>query len=47
MISRSVTTGRILPNLWTFWDAVAATALAFSGIRLRNARTRLSPGGGP
>jgi hypothetical protein len=38
---------RILPNLWTFWDAVTATTLAFSGIRLRNARPRLSSGGGP
>ena len=38
---------RILPNLWTFWDAVTATNPAFSGIRLRNARPRLSPGGGP
>lgn len=29
---------RVLPRLWGFWDAVAASTLGFSGIRLRNAR---------
>lgn len=29
---------RVLPELWRFWDAVAASTLGFSGIRLRNAR---------
>ncbi|MCK2214524.1 hypothetical protein MF672_012090 [Actinomadura sp. ATCC 31491] len=29
---------RVLPNLWTFWNAVTASTLEFSGIRLRNAR---------
>jgi hypothetical protein len=29
---------RVLPNLWPFWDAVIASTLGFSGIRLRNAR---------
>lgn len=33
---------RVLPNLWTFWDAVVATTLGFSGIRLRNATPRPS-----
>lgn len=32
---------RVLPNLWDFWDAVIASSLGFSGIRLRNARPRL------
>jgi hypothetical protein len=31
---------RVLPNLWAFWDAVTATTLGWSGIRLRNARPR-------
>ncbi|BCY14912.1 DUF6886 family protein [Actinoplanes sp. L3-i22] len=31
---------RILPGLWPFWDAVTASTLDFSGIRLRNARPR-------
>jgi hypothetical protein len=31
---------RVLPNLWPFWDAVVASTLGFSGIRLRNARPR-------
>lgn len=31
---------RVLPNLWEFWDAVAASTLGFSGIRLRNALPR-------
>ncbi|TDD31937.1 hypothetical protein E1287_24830, partial [Actinomadura sp. KC06] len=29
---------RVLDNLWEFWDAVTASTLEFSGIRLRNAR---------
>lgn len=29
---------RILDNLWPFWDAVIASTVQFSGIRLRNAR---------
>ena len=35
---------RVLPNLWTFWDAVTASSLGFSGIRLRNARPRPDAG---
>lgn len=31
---------RVLPNLWRFWDAVAASSLGFSGIRMRNALPR-------
>jgi hypothetical protein len=31
---------RVLPNLWPFWDAVTASTVEFSGIRLRNARPR-------
>jgi hypothetical protein len=31
---------RILPNLWPLWDAVAASTLEFSGIRLHNALPR-------
>ncbi|WP_055589318.1 DUF6886 family protein [Peterkaempfera griseoplana] len=31
---------RVLPNLWPFWDAVTASTLGFSGIRLRRARPR-------
>lgn len=31
---------RILDNLWEFWDAVIASTLSFSGIRLRNAKPR-------
>jgi hypothetical protein len=31
---------RVLPNLWPFWDAVTASTLGWSGIRLRNARPR-------
>jgi hypothetical protein len=31
---------RLLTNLWSFWDAVAASTLGFSGIRLLNARPR-------
>ncbi len=31
---------RVLPNLWPFWDAVTASTLGFSGIRLRNATPR-------
>jgi hypothetical protein len=35
---------RVLPNLWTFWDAATASSLGFSGIRLRNARPRPDAG---
>lgn len=31
---------RVLPNLWAFWDAVRASTLGFSGIRLHNALPR-------
>lgn len=31
---------RVLPDLWPFWDAVRASTLGFSGIRLRNAKPR-------
>lgn len=31
---------RLLENLWPFWDAVIASTVQFSGIRLRNARPR-------
>lgn len=31
---------RVLANLWPFWDQVAASTLAFSGIRLANGRPR-------
>ncbi|HEX3785616.1 MAG TPA: hypothetical protein VHX38_38690 [Pseudonocardiaceae bacterium] len=31
---------RVLPNLWSFWDAVTASTLEFSGIRLGNAQPR-------
>jgi hypothetical protein len=31
---------RVLTNLWTFFDAVVASSLDFSGIRLRNAQPR-------
>jgi hypothetical protein len=31
---------RVLPRLWSFWDAVVASSLVYSGIRLRNARPR-------
>ncbi|ADB30366.1 hypothetical protein Kfla_1263 [Kribbella flavida DSM 17836] len=31
---------RVLPNLHEFWDAVVASTLKFSGIRLRNALPR-------
>jgi hypothetical protein len=31
---------RVLDNLWPFWDAVVASTVDFSGIRLRNARPR-------
>jgi hypothetical protein len=34
---------RVLPNLWPFWDAVVASTLGFSGIRLRNALPRKGP----
>ena len=35
---------RLLPNLWPFVDAVGASTLRFSGIRLRNATDRKSAG---
>ena len=35
---------RLMGNLWAFVDAVAASTLKFSGIRLRNATDRLSAG---
>ena len=31
---------RVLPNLWAFFDAVVASTMRFSGIRLHNARPR-------
>jgi len=31
---------RVLASLWPLWDAVVASTLEFSGIRLRNAATR-------
>jgi hypothetical protein len=31
---------RVLDNLWPFWDAVTASTVLFSGIRLHNARPR-------
>jgi hypothetical protein len=31
---------RVLPNLWPLWDAVVASTLGFSGIRLRYAARR-------
>ena len=31
---------RLLGDLWPFWDAVIASTVAFSGIRMRNARPR-------
>ena len=31
---------RVFDNLWAYWDAVVASTVAFSGIRLRNARPR-------
>nr|BFE80776.1 hypothetical protein GCM10020093_033770 [Planobispora longispora] len=31
---------RLLDNLWEFWDAVTASSLGWSGIRLRNALPR-------
>jgi hypothetical protein len=34
---------RVLPGLWGFFDAVAASTLEFSGIRLRNAIPRDAP----
>ncbi|MEE6259244.1 DUF6886 family protein [Plantactinospora sonchi] len=36
---------RVLDNLWPFWDAVVASTVEFSGIRLRNARPRPVEGG--
>jgi len=37
---------RVLPSLWPFWDAVIASTLGYSGIRLRHARPR-HPAPGP
>jgi hypothetical protein len=31
---------RLLDNLWPYWDAVVASSVGFSGIRLRNAKPR-------
>jgi hypothetical protein len=31
---------RVLPRLWPLWDAIVASTLGFSGIRLRNAQPR-------
>jgi hypothetical protein len=31
---------RVLGNLWPFWDAVTASTLGWSGIRMRNAQPR-------
>ncbi|WP_433220322.1 DUF6886 family protein [Dactylosporangium sp. CS-047395] len=31
---------RLLDNVWPFWDAVVASSMRYSGIRLRNARPR-------
>lgn len=35
---------RVLANLWPFWDAVTASTLGRSGIRLRNAAPRPAEG---
>jgi hypothetical protein len=35
---------RVFDSLWPFWDAVTASTAGFSGIRLRNARSRPSAG---
>ena len=37
---------RVMTNLWPFWDAVVASTLGFSGIRLANALPRTDPDGG-
>lgn len=34
---------RVVSSLWPLWDRVASSSLEFSGIRLRNARTRRAP----
>jgi hypothetical protein len=34
---------RVLDRLWPFWDAVTASTVGFSGIRLHNARPRAEP----
>ncbi len=34
---------RVLPSLWPLWDAVVASTLEYSGIRLRNAAPRRVP----
>ena len=36
---------RVLSNLWPLWDAVVASTLGFSGIRMRNATSRPRSGG--
>ena len=37
----------VLPHLHDFWDALVTTTLAWSGIRLRNARPRPVSAAGP
>jgi tRNA(Met) C34 N-acetyltransferase TmcA len=34
---------RLMTNLWEFWNAIVASTLEFSGIRLANARSRIAP----
>jgi hypothetical protein len=34
---------RVLDNLWPYWDSVITSSVGFSGIRLRNAKPRVSP----
>ncbi|MBA8793375.1 hypothetical protein FHX74_000980 [Friedmanniella endophytica] len=34
---------RVVTELWSWWEAVIASSLRFSGIRLRNARPRVGP----
>jgi uncharacterized protein DUF6886 len=36
---------RVLPRLWPLWDAIVASTLGFSGIRLRNAQPDQRAGG--
>jgi hypothetical protein len=31
---------RLLPEIWSYWDAVSLSSLGYSGIRLHNARPR-------
>ncbi|MBO0870555.1 MAG: hypothetical protein J2P15_18525 [Micromonosporaceae bacterium] len=35
---------RVVDNLWPYWDAVVASSLGFSGIRLHNAKPRPTAG---